>query len=425
MNLHRKPIPVTQAIQRVMDSSHVLETEIINLEEADNRILAEDIVAAHAIPPFDKSPYDGFAIRAEDTCHASKENPVTFKVIEEIGAGHRASRPINSGEAVRIMTGAEIPEAANCVAMFEICQSFEQDGQAYMTIKRTMENDQNIIKRASETAEGTLLTEKGTLVNPGVKALLATFGYANVEVYKKPVVGVFATGTELLDIDQPLEPGKIRNSNAYMVLSQLKRSGAEAIYFGKLADDFESSYKAITEALKEVDVLITTGGVSVGDYDLMPLIYEKLNAEVLFNKIAMRPGSVTTAARIDGQMLFGLSGNPSACYVGFELYAYPYIQKLLKKGSPYHSVVDAYLGSDFGKPNPFTRFIRGFLSYEGGNVVVYPAGMDKSAVVTSLARTNVLIVLKSGTRGYRKGEQVQAVLLEEDRGAKHFELKGK
>ncbi|GGF12564.1 molybdopterin molybdenumtransferase [Halobacillus andaensis] len=424
MNLHRKPIPVGEAIQRVMNVPSSTKIEKIPLEQADERILAQEVAATHAIPPFDKSPYDGFAIKAEDTAHATKEDPMTFRVTEEIGAGHRASKPLQSGEAVRIMTGAEIPEGATCVAMFEICHTHEQDGQSYMTIKREMQPDQNIIKKASETKEGTPLVSSGTAVNPGVKALLATFGYSEVEVYKKPVVGVFATGTELLDIDQPLEPGKIRNSNAYMVLSQVNRSGAEAKYFGKLADDFDTCYKAITEALQKVDVLITTGGVSVGDYDLMPLIYEKLGAEVLFNKIGMRPGSVTTVAHANGQLLFGLSGNPSACYVGFELYTYPYLQKMLDRKNPYHPVIDAALGTDFGKPNPFTRFIRGYISYEEGKVVVYPAGMDKSAVVTSLAKTNVLIVLKGGTRGYQKGEGVQAILLEDETGSEEFLLEG-
>ncbi|MCP3026321.1 gephyrin-like molybdotransferase Glp [Halobacillus sp. A5] len=424
MNLHRKPIPVSEAVERVMNCSTSLKSEKINLNKCDQRILAEDIVATHAIPPFDKSPYDGFAIKAEDTINAGKDRPKTFKVVDEIGAGHRASRVLQTGEAVRIMTGAEIPEGANCVAMFEICQTFEKDGAPYITIKRRMESGQNIIIEASETRQGTLLVEKGTLINPGVKALLATFGYDKIEVNKKPVVGVFATGTELLDVDQPLEPGKIRNSNAYMVLSQINRSGAEARYYGKLADEFDPCFNAITAALEEVDVLITTGGVSVGDYDLMPAIYEKLGAEVLFNKIAMRPGSVTTVAKAGDRLLFGLSGNPSACYVGFELYTYPYLQKLMQNQTPYHPVVTAALGEDFGKPNPFTRFIRGYVSYEKGKVVVYPAGMDKSAVVTSLAHTNVFIVLKGGTRGYKKGEEVQAVLIEDQKGNEAFQLNG-
>ncbi|WP_079529645.1 molybdopterin molybdotransferase MoeA [Halobacillus hunanensis] len=422
MNLHRKPIPVEEAVQRVMKHKPQQKTEKVLLEDSYGRILAEEIKATHAVPPFNKSPYDGFAIRAADTAKASKDSPARFVVTETVAAGHRASRPLESGEAVRIMTGAEIPEGATCVAMFEICQTEEESNATYMSIKRRMEDGQNIIGRGSETEEGEVLVCKGETINPGIQAVLATFGYARVHVYQQPRVGVFATGTELLDIDQPLEPGKIRNSNAYMVLAQIERSGAEPVYFGKLADDFDTCYEAVHQALSEVDILITTGGVSVGDYDLMPDIYEKLGADVLFNKIAMRPGSVTTVAALGQQLLFGLSGNPSACYVGYELYTHPFIQAYLGNQRVYHNVIDAELGADFPKPNPFTRFVRGFVRYEEGKVCVYPAGIDKSAVVTSLAHSTVLIVLRGGTRGYQQGDGVRAILLEDPKGTASFQL---
>jgi molybdopterin molybdotransferase len=420
MNLHRKPIPVEDAVQKVMEHSKSGERENILIDHCDNRILAEDILATHPVPPFNKSPYDGFAVRSEDTKHLSREQPGHFIVTETVGAGHLASRPIGQGEAVRIMTGAEIPEGADCVAMFEICQTYEKEQQSWMTLKRPMEKDQNVILKGTETKEKECLVKAGTKINPGVKALLATFGYAEVMVYKQPKVGVFATGTELLDVDEPLVPGKIRNSNAYMVLSQIERAGGEACYFGKLEDDFVTCYDAVQKALSEVDVLITTGGVSVGDFDLMPEIYKKLEAEVLFNKVAMRPGSVTTVAVSAGKLLFGLSGNPSACYVGFELFTYPALQRYLGREDVHHRRVQATLGKDFKKANPFSRFVRGFIDYEEGNVIVKPAGMDKSAVVTSLAHTNVLIMLRGGTRGYENGDTVDALFLEHEKGQKHF-----
>ncbi|PJH58668.1 molybdopterin molybdenumtransferase, partial [Salmonella enterica subsp. enterica serovar Typhimurium] len=169
----------------------------------------------------------------------------------------------------------------------------------------------------------------GAYINPGIVALLATFGYKKVPVTAKPKVGIIATGSELLAIDAPLEQGKIRNSNASMVYSQILRAGANPIYFGQFSDDFENCYEQVKRALEEVDFLITTGVVSVGDFDYLPAIYEKLNAEVLFNKVAMRPGSVTTVAHKDGKLLFGLSGNPSACYVGFELFVHPAVRSFV------------------------------------------------------------------------------------------------
>ena len=420
LNLHRTPIAVKEAVQSVMNHKKEGRKERVRLSESFGRVLGEDIIATHPVPPFHKSPYDGFAFRSHDTKELSRDNPGHFIVNETVPAGHRAEHSIDKGQAVRIMTGAEIPEGADCVAMFEICQTYEEDARSYVSLKRTLSPYQNIIEKGSETKEGEVLVESGTLINPGVQALLATFGYAKPLVFAKPKIGVFATGTELLDVEEELQNGKIRNSNAYMILSQIERSGGSGVYLGKLDDDFETCYQAVSSALNNVDALITTGGVSVGDYDLMPDIYQKLEAEVLFNKVAMRPGSVTTVAKVKDKLLFGLSGNPSACYVGFELFAFPIIQSFVGRNLVYHRRIQATLGEDFKKPNPFTRFVRGFISYEKGNVYVYPTGMDKSAVVCSLARTNVLIMLRGGTRGYEKGDVVEAIMLEDREGQVDF-----
>ncbi|MDC3412739.1 molybdopterin molybdotransferase MoeA [Aquibacillus sp. 3ASR75-11] len=408
-----------------MDYKKTGEMESISIDDCDDRKLAETIIATHPIPPFDKSPYDGFAIRSLDTANASQHNPVTFKVTEHIGAGHRAQNAVKAGEAVRIMTGAEIPYGADCVAMFEICQTYEQDSNHFMTIKRTIKPGQNIIIKGSETSQGEILVEKGTRINPGVKALLATFGYAKVKVVKKPVIGVIATGSELLDIEQELEPGKIRNSNAPMIVSQIKRAGGEPVYFGKLIDDFEQSFEAIEQAIQHVDFLVTTGGVSVGDFDLLPAIYEKLGARVLFNKIGMRPGSVTTVAEWNSKLLFGLSGNPSACYVGFELFTRPIIQMFLHDNKPFTQTIQATLEEDFPKPNPFTRFVRAKINYRNGSVYVRPAGIDKSAVVTSLSNTNALMVLPGGTRGFEAGAVVDVLLVDSLSGQETFSISHK
>ncbi|MFQ3546066.1 molybdopterin molybdotransferase MoeA [Halobacillus rhizosphaerae] len=420
MNLHRRPIPVEQAIDQVMNWKQIGRIETVSIEESHGRYLAEDITATNAVPPFDKSPYDGFALRSADTKGLGKGESSEFHVIEQVGAGHRASRPLHKGEAVRIMTGAEIPQGADCVAMFEVCETFEKNNQPFMKIKRELSPRQNVIEKGSEVEKGAGLLQVGQKVNPGVQAILATFGYSTIKVYQKPKVGIFATGTELLDVEEPLVPGKIRNSNAFMAAAQIERAGAEAVYLGKLEDDFNTCFEALSSAVDEVDLLITTGGVSVGDFDLMPDLYKKLEAEVLFNKIAMRPGSVTTVAQLNGKLLFGLSGNPSACYVGFELFAYPVIQHLLGASRPFHRRTKAVLGSDFKKANPFTRFVRGFIAYEDGKLVVYPAGVDKSAVVTSLARTDTFIVLRGGTRGYEAGDQVDAIFVEGETGQEHF-----
>ncbi|MGO4888477.1 gephyrin-like molybdotransferase Glp [Anaerobacillus sp. MEB173] len=414
MLTERKVIPVKEAVKKVLAYSKKGEIEYISIDECDNRYLAEPIRADHDVPPFDRSPLDGFAIRAEDTQGASMNNPVELEVIEEIGAGTVAKKVPQKGQAIRTMTGAKMAEGTDAIVMFELTKEVKRDGKTYVIIKRSFQPGDNISFQGEDTKKGTDLVERGRQIDPGVKALLATFGYAKVPVYKKPLVGIYATGTELLDVHEELQPGKIRNSNAYMVASQIKKVGAEPKYFGKLADDFDSCYTAISNALAEVDVLITTGGVSVGDYDFLPEIYEKLGANVLFNKIAMRPGSVTTVAEWNGKLLFGLSGNPSACYVGFELYTRPWLKTYFGSNKPHLEKVQAVLGKDFLKPNPFTRFVRGKVSVKEGRLYVTPVGLDKSGVVTSLADANALITLPGGTRGYEEGTTVDALLLSGD-----------
>lgn len=416
----RKPINVDEAVRRVMKYKKNGQIEVVSFHECDNRFLAEPIIATDHVPSFNKSPYDGFAFRSEDTVNASVDNPVILNVIDHIGAGEVTTKTIQTGEAIRIMTGAKIPEGADCVEMLEKCTSFEQEGSSYISIDHPMESEQNIIKEGSEVKKGTVLIEPGTKINPGIKALLATFGYAKVKVAKKPMIGVIATGTELLEVDEKLKPGKIRNSNAYTICSQIIRAGADYKYVGKLDDELEPSYEMIKDTLKEVDILITTGGVSVGDFDLMPEIYNKLGAKVLFNKVRMRPGSVTTVAVLGDKLLFGLSGNPSACYVGFELFTRPIIHNLLFSKKPFLKRIKATMADDLSKANPFTRFVRSYITYKNGKVYVKLAGIDKSNIVTSLAFTNTLTILPGGTSGYMKGEEVEVLLLEHSEGQTTF-----
>lgn len=416
----RKPIQVSKAIEQVLQYQYQGETEYVSINDCDNRRLGEDIIAEEPVPSFDKSPYDGFAFNSEDTNGAGRNNPVQFEVVEHIGAGQVPVVKLKKGQATRIMTGAKIPDGADCVAMFEICKTFEENEKSFMTIKRQMDAGQNIIEKGSEVTQGAKLVDRGKLINPGVKALLATFGHSKVCVAKRPTVGVIATGTELLDVDEDLQPGKIRNSNAYMIESQIIRAGGECKYYGKMEDEFAPSYELIRNTLNEVDMLITTGGVSVGDFDLMPAIYEKLGADVLFNKVAMRPGSVTTVANCEGKMMFGLSGNPSACYVGFELFTRSVIQRYLFNPKSFLKRINAVLDADFPKPNPFTRFVRCYITYDDSQIQAQLAGMDKSNVVTSLAHSTGLMVLPGGTRGFKKGDEVEVLLLEDYDGQAKF-----
>ncbi|MCY8551071.1 gephyrin-like molybdotransferase Glp [Bacillus haynesii] len=416
----RTPIPVFEAAARVSRHQKQGDTEWIHLEESLHRFLADDVKADHDVPAFDRSPYDGFAVRACDTAGASRENPLQFEVVDHIGAGAVSGKKLGPFQAVRIMTGAQIPEGADAVVMLELTKTFSEDGKNYIVLKRTLQPGENISKTGEDARKGSVLVKKGTRITPGVVALLATFGYAAVPAVKKPVVGIIATGTELLNVSDPLVPGKIRNSNAGMAAAQVEEAGGKPLYLGKISDQFDESFAAVEKALDKVDFLITTGGVSVGDFDFLPAIYEKLGAEVLFNKVAMRPGSVTTVAQLNGKLLFGLSGNPSACFVGFELFVKPSLRTWLQHPKPYSLCAEAVLTKDFPKPNPFTRFVRSFVSIKDGTLHAEPVGLDKSSAVTSLADANALMVLPGGTRGYEAGAGVHVLLYRDENGSEQL-----
>ncbi|MGF0003427.1 MULTISPECIES: gephyrin-like molybdotransferase Glp [Bacillus] len=414
----RQPIPVEEAVKKVHQFQKHGQVEWVPLKNSLGRWLAEDILADHDVPAFDRSPYDGFALRAEDTKDASSEHPVEFEVIDHIGAGIVSAKTIGPFQAIRIMTGAKIPKGANVVIMLELTKTFEKDGKSMMSLKRPLKKGDNISRQGEETLKGNVMIKKGSKVTPGVTAILATFGYAVVPVVKKPVIGIISTGTELLQVSDAMVDGKIRNSNLSMVYAQVIEAGGEPLDLGGVSDDFDQSYEAVKAALSKVDMLITTGGVSVGDFDFLPAIYEKLGADVLFNKVAMRPGSVTTVAALpNGQLLYGLSGNPAACFVGFELFVKPIIYKWCLKENPFPVFAEAKLTHDFPKANPFTRFVRASLDFAGSQLSVTPTGLDKSSAVTSIAHADCFIVLPGGTRGFSAGDQVSVLLFHHEGGA--------
>ncbi|MGB6407028.1 MAG: gephyrin-like molybdotransferase Glp [Planococcus donghaensis] len=410
----RTPLAVAEAVKKVVEQAVTIGAEKVNLEESYGRILAEPIVASSDVPPFDRSPYDGFAIRSIDSEGASGDNRIAFKVIDHIGAGEVSTKQLQAFEAIRIMTGAQLPKAADAIVMFE--QTIETDDG--ITIRKPFLPLENVSLQGEDLQKDEVVIDSGSFINPGTVALLATFGYSQVLVAKQPIVGILSTGTELLAVEDDLVPGKIRNSNGPMIVAQLKRMGLTCKMYGMSVDNLDESYQVVKKAAEETDCLITTGGVSVGDFDFLPAVYEKLKAQVLFNKVAMRPGSVTTVAIANGRLLFGLSGNPSACFTGFELFVRPALLKMMGAQKLYMPHTSATLGEDFTKANPFTRFVRAV--YDGQ--LVSPAGFNKSNAVSSIARGNALIVLPGGSRGYEAGDTVDVLLLGSEEGAARWPL---
>ncbi|MGK3148875.1 gephyrin-like molybdotransferase Glp [Staphylococcus shinii] len=404
----RNPIPVREAIDRVVSQKIYTKQIEVPLEDSANYILAEDIVATYEIPRFNKSPYDGFALRSKDTEGASGNHRITFTVIDHIGAGSVSEKEVGPFEAVRIMTGAEMPKGADAVVMLE--QTVE-DKQSF-TIRKSFDINENVSLKGEETQIGDIVLNKGQQINPGSIAVLATYGYTHVKVFDKPSIGIIATGSELLEVGDELEPGKIRNSNGPMIVALSQKLSLDVASYQIQEDDLKSSIQVVRDAMSKHDIVITTGGVSVGDFDYLPQIYDAINAKVLFNKIAMRPGSVTTVAVADGKYLFGLSGNPSACFTGFELYVKPAVLHMMGATAIYPQIIQATLMEDLTKANPFTRFVRATATFNGKAMTVVPSGFNKSGAVVAIAHSNAMIMLPGGTRGYQKGYTVDVILTE-------------
>jgi molybdopterin molybdotransferase len=260
-------------------------------------------------------------------------------------------------------------------------------------------------------AKGTLILEKGRKINPGEAALLASFGYETVTVSRRPTVAIFATGSELLDVNEPLEPGKIRNSNSYMVAAQVLNAGGLPVLLEKVPDDVELAKSMILDAMEKVDLVITTGGASVGDYDILVDIFEQWEGKMLFNKVAMRPGSPTTVGIWRDKFLFALSGNPGACFVGFELFVRPVIWGMQGKSDLYLPSFTAFLTEDYNKKDSFYRIVRGKSEVKDGKIYVRAAGIDQSNVLSSIRNTDCLFVIPREKKEMKAGEIVKALRL--------------
>ncbi|MGW8825236.1 molybdopterin molybdotransferase MoeA [Paenibacillus lautus] len=407
----RRALQVSDAQALATSYADCGQEELIRLQDSDGRVLASDVVAPHPFPAFARSGMDGYAVSSADLAPCDQGEKVWLEVVDHIPCGYVSSVPIVQGKASRIMTGAQVPEGADAVVMLEATELRVENGVTYVGFKRSIEKGKNITPLGFELQEGDMILRRGTRIGPGEISVLATFGIHKVGVYRQPVVGIFSTGTELLDITEPLEPGKIRNSNTYMLASQIREAGGVPVIMEAIPDHIELARQKVEEALRDYDIVVTTGGVSVGDYDIMGELVTSGGLDMLFNKVTMRPGSVTTAAVKEGKLLFALSGNPGACFVGFLLFVRPSIRKMLGMEQLYLTEWTAELGSDYAKVNNFTRFVRGSLQAVNGKLVATPAALDESSVMITIKDSDCLIVIPPELRGAVKGQAVQVLVL--------------
>ncbi|MCD1259937.1 molybdopterin molybdotransferase MoeA [Paenibacillus athensensis] len=405
----RQALGVAAARELLLSYARCMTAETLPLALALGRRLAAPLDAACDVPHFRRSGVDGYAVRAADIAGATPERPARLRVGEVIAAGDVPRRRLTPGAAARIMTGAAVPEGADTVVMLEMTDAPERAAVGVVVgIRKMLPAGSNLTPVAGEMAAGERLLDAGARIGPGEAALLAAFGHHEARVLRKPRVAIFATGAELLNVDEPLRPGRIRNSNSYMLAAQVLEAGGEPVIMPALSDDAAQVERAILRAVGDADLVLTTGGVSVGDRDVLVELFARWSGRLLFNKVALRPGSPTSAAELNGKLLLALSGNPGAAFVGFELFAAPVLRAMLGNKAPVPRPFTALLDADYPKGSAYPRYVRGMIGEENGCLRVRPAGMDKSSLMVTIKDADCLIVLPAGGSGFTRGQRVQA-----------------
>jgi len=400
----REYVSLEEARDMLLHNCQRAACECLDLTAALGRVLREDVLAGENIPPFDRSSLDGYAFDSRATLMASREQPAVLKVIEAVAAGSVATQRITKNTAIRIMTGAPIPEGADAVEKYE---NIELSGAEIRITSRFRPMD-NIIKAGEDVRVGDTVAAQGMVLEPPLLGLLAALGVTRVRVYAKPAVALISTGDELSDEPGALQPGKIRNSTRITLQGFCTRLGADPVIIGTARDEVTQIMTLLEAGLERADVVITTGGISAGDYDLVVEAVRRIGAELLFWKINIKPGMPTLAARKNGKVILGLSGNPASGLVVFQLLAIPFIRKMAGHRTYHLAQLEAVLLDGFKKPSPARRFLRGQLVLENGQTGVRLTGRQGNAVLSSMVGCDVLLEVPSGSGPLPAGARLTA-----------------
>jgi len=411
---------VEQAREMVFARLHTMPAEEVSLLDALGRVLAEDATSDIDVSPFDNSAMDGFAVRAADLAGASVESPVALAVIAHIGAGDDvAGIEVASGQAARIMTGAAVPRGADSIVMVERTHQLDGDGGIGSTVAFEIEPrlGEHVRKRGEEVRAGDVVIEAGDLLGPAAIGLLASTGHATVLVYRRPRVAVLSTGSELVEVDVVPGPGKIRNSNSYSIAAQILAAGAIPVRYPIVFDDVEATRQAFVTASEECDFIVTSGGVSVGDFDYVKPVLEELG-ELAFAKVKMRPGNPQTLGSIRGVPFFGLPGNPTSTYVGFEIFVRPALRRMMGFSAIERPVTVARISHDVKKKQDRRYYLRGRVERDpsGDGYIASLPHSQSSALLTAAHRGNCLVVLPEGEGVFTAGMQVDCIRLDMEEG---------
>lgn len=399
-------VSVEQALELIRQQvSKIERKEKRNLSDALGFVLAETIYAPISNPPFDRSPIDGYAIRANDSIGASKETPVHLTVVEEIDAGQYSERIVLPGEAVRIMTGAPIPKGCDCCIRQE-CTNY---GEETVEIYQEMKEHENYCDRGEDIKEGNLLVEEGTKLSFVEIGILSSVGITEVLVYEKPRIALITTGDEVIAPGEPLRPGKIYNSNLAMMKARFEELGYPFTFIESETDDAHALAKRLERLSTQVDAIITTGGVSVGKKDILHEALPILNAERIFWRVLLKPGTPTIFSMYKNTPILSLSGNPFGALTNTELLVRPMLAILAQDQDLVPMRLTGKMEDEFLKESKGRRFVRAY--YKNGKVFLPQKGLHSSGVLSSMAGCNCVIDITPGTKQLLKGDMVTVVLL--------------
>lgn len=382
------------AISKVLDRvNSINSTQEVNIWDAVGRVLATDITSDINMPPFDKSAVDGYACKKEDL-------ESELEVIEVIPAGQMPTKSVESGKCSKIMTGAPLPIGANCVIMVEEVEEINEK-QIRFTSKYIKPN---IARFAEDVKEGDLVLSAGQLVEPQHVAILAAVGVSNVKVFAKPVVSILVTGDELVETEIKPTLSQIRNSNGHQLYTQIIAAGATPHYVGIIDDTFEATRVAITNALDKSNIVVLTGGVSMGDFDFVPKVLEEIGVEIIFQTIAVQPGKPTLFGVIGDKAVFGLPGNPVSSLFQFDILVRPAINLMMSSFKPTKDIIKVPLADDFKRKRAGRLALVPAKFNELGEVE--PINYHGSAHIFALAKATAMIIIPQGVESVKKGDLV-------------------
>jgi molybdopterin molybdotransferase len=424
-------ISVEEALEKVLSYVEVLQPEQKPILDCLGQVLAEDVYSTIDIPPLDNSAMDGYALRAGDTRGASESSPRYLVVVGEVAAGSMPTKEVKLGTAIRIMTGAPLPEGADAVVRFEdtdeVSRKSSRGDLSQIGILCQAKKGLNVRGRGEDIAKGDLILKKGKVLRPQEIGVLASLGHSTALVIRRPIVAILATGDELIGVGQPLAPGKIYDSNTYTIAAEVSRYGGIPKILGIGRDSVQSLTEKIDEGL-DADMLITSGGVSKGDYDIVKDVLAE-RGEVGFWTVCMKPGKPLAFGimkKMEGRRKrkvphLGLPGNPVSSLVTFEQFARPAILKMMGKGTLTKPVIRAIIENDVANNDGRRLFARVIVTKRGGQYYASVTGPQGSGILTSMAKANGLAIIPESSKGVKAGNMVEVQML--DWGEEQGEVK--